>query len=293
MPDLVIVNQGDNREGLGWMEECLRLGVPYVVISHSVSDQVWPADTLATRLQKAFLGARQALFVSAHNRRLTEYQVMTPLPNAKIVPITFKVDYDTPPPEWRLEGRTDVAVVARLDPDSKGQDLLFEVLKTPLWQRRRIEVDLYGSGKCEGLLRSLRNRLGLVNVHFRGHVADIQAIWMDHHLLVLPSRVEGLPTAVIEAMLCGRVVVATDVGGTTELLQDGVTGFIAESPNVRHLSAALDRAWDRRDEWPAIGLTARTAIRKMVQPEPEARFARWLLELSMDYPRGQESWKHV
>ena len=59
--------------------------------------------------------------------------------------------------------------------------------------------------------------LQLKNVHFRGHVNDIRAIWEQNHLLVLPSRYEGLPLALVEAMWCGRPAVVTDVGGNAEL----------------------------------------------------------------------------
>lgn len=278
-PDLVLVNQGDNIEGLGWMEACQELDLPYVVLSHSVSEQSWPPDALAERQRRGFLGAKRSLFVSVHNRRLTERQVMGPLPNGDLVPLTFKVPYHNELP-WPDADVVRVAVVARLDPDSKGQDVLFEVLAWPRWRNRRVAVDLYGTGHCGAVLRALRNHLRLDMVHFRGQVDDVTGIWRDHQLLVLPSRVEGLPTVVIEAMLCGRVVVAADAGGVRELVDDEETGFVAPAATPDCLADALERAWRRRAEWPEIGAQARKAIRERVTPDGAESFADRLIALT-------------
>ena len=65
-------------------------------------------------------------------------------------------------------------------------------------------------------------------------------------MLVMPSRFEGLPLAIVEAMLCARPVVATDVAGHAEVVEDGVTGFLADAPTVGAIAAALERCWVRR-----------------------------------------------
>ena len=75
--------------------------------------------------------------------------------------------------------------------------------------------------------------LGLgTRIEFAGHVADIVGIWSKHNALVLPSRCEGLPLALVEAMLCGRPAIATNVAGHGEVIEDGVTGILAEAPTV-------------------------------------------------------------
>lgn len=57
----------------------------------------------------------------------------------------------------------------------------------------------------------------------------------------MPSRFEGLPLAMVEAMLCARPVVATDVAGHAEIIEDGVTGFLADAPTAGSMAAALER----------------------------------------------------
>jgi glycosyltransferase involved in cell wall biosynthesis len=114
--------------------------------------------------------------------------------------------------------------------------------------------------------------LQLHNVHFRGHVDDVAAIWKQNHLLVLPSRYEGLPLALVEAMWCGRPAVVTDVAGNTEVCVDNETGFVAAAPTVPLLAEALERAWNRRGNWQQIGQAARARAECQIPRDSIALF---------------------
>jgi glycosyltransferase involved in cell wall biosynthesis len=81
----------------------------------------------------------------------------------------------------------------------------------------------------------------------------------------------------VEAMLSGRVPIAVDVAGIAEVLDDGVTGFLAAAPTEDGLDDALERAWQRRDEWQAIGASAAERIRELVPEDPSKEMARMLL----------------
>lgn len=84
---------------------------------------------------------------------------------------------------------------------------------------------------------------------FAGQQADVVRIWDQvddvtdlyraSDLFVLPSRSEGLPNAVLEAMACGLTCVAADVSGTRELITDGETGFLFEPGDLRGLERAV------------------------------------------------------
>jgi glycosyltransferase involved in cell wall biosynthesis len=167
---------------------------------------------------------------------------------------------------WRL------ACVARMDAAAKGQDLLLQILARPEWRDRPVELNLYGAGPDELTLRRLAGMFQLKNVNFRGHVNDIEAIWEQNHLLVLASRYEGLPLALVEAMWCGRPAIVTDVGGNAELCVDDETGFVAPAATMPSLTHTLQRAWDRRKEWLRLGQAARARVENQIPKDPVAVF---------------------
>ena len=137
----------------------------------------------------------------------------------------YKVSYDASP-SWPDGDELKLACVARLEMGPKGQDLLLEVLSAEKWRRRPVRVTIWGKGPNEGVLRRMADSYELKNVAFGGFVADIEQVWAGHHALILPSRMEGLPLAVVEAMLCGRACIVTNVAGNAELIEDNVTGFV-------------------------------------------------------------------
>jgi glycosyltransferase involved in cell wall biosynthesis len=165
-----------------------------------------------------------------------------------------------------------MACVARIDPAAKGQDLLLQTLARPEWRDRPVELNFFGAGPDELGLRRMAELLQLENVHFRGHVTDIKAIWEHNHLLVLPSRYEGLPLALVEAMWCGRPAVVTDVGGNAELCVDNETGFVAPAATLSSFSHALQRAWERRKEWLHLGQAARARAENQMPKDPVTVF---------------------
>jgi glycosyltransferase involved in cell wall biosynthesis len=201
--------------------------------------------------------------VSQHNARLTRLQMDTDLPNAVVIHNPVLAGGRGALPWPSQNGQLRLACVGRMWTMEKGQDLLFDVLDAPRWRARDMVLDVYGQGLNREGLESLARRLDLGNVTFHGQVEDIEAVWRDHHGLVLTSRTEGMPLVVHEAMACGRVPIVTDAGGSAELVEDGVSGFVAESPSVPAIDAALERAWTRRADWPAMGQAAATRLGRL------------------------------
>ncbi len=123
----------------------------------------------------------------------------------------------------------------------KGVADLIEALGSMTGASRPFAV-LVGDGPLRAALEARVAELGLADsVHFAGKVPhDDVGAWLGAcDVLVLPSRSEGLPTVVCEAMLAGRAVIASRVGGTPELVEDGATGMLVEPGDVPALAAAL------------------------------------------------------
>jgi glycosyltransferase involved in cell wall biosynthesis len=271
-PDLVVISQGTNVDGFVLAGVIRRLRLPYVIIAHKATDQRWPSDADRPTMRDAYTSAIAAYFVSEHNRRLTEEQIGVTLDNASIVRNPFAVPC-APRTDWPAPEPLRLACVARLLPSEKGQDLLLRVLARERWRSRPLSVTFFGSGPHRDGLAAMAAHLGLTSVAFAGHVDDVPAIWRDHHALVLPSRCEGLPIVLVEAMLSGRVAIVTNAGGNGEIVDDGVTGFVAPAPSEDALDEAMERAWQRRGEWRAIGARAAERIRTLVPADPLRVFA--------------------
>lgn len=274
--DAVVVSQGCNWDGLEWLKFCHKLNLPFVAILQSNSEIYWPNDERGTEMAETYRAARKVFCVSRHNLDLLNRQIGETLSNAEVVwnPVNVPAE---PPPAWPKEnGMWKLACVGRLEPVAKGQDLLFQVLSQDKWRERPLEVNLYGAGACEQNLKKLAAQLQIKNVHFRGHVADVQSIWKENHLLILPSRIEGLPLALVEAMWCGRPAVVTDIGGNAEICADGETGFLAAAPAPGLLGQALERAWDRRRDWESMGKAARVRVEHLVPSDAIGDFCKRL-----------------
>lgn len=279
-PDLLVISQGGNHDGWLFARMAIKLKLPYVLISQKATDLYWPLDTRREAVKAGYANARWCFFVSRHNLRCTEEQIGVPLPRASVVRNPFKVKW-AGELEWPgSDLGIRFACVGRLYPKEKGQDLLLRVLARERWRSRPVSLTLYGSGEQEQGLKEMAAFLGLKNVRFGGFVNDVASIWAGHHALVLPSRAEGLPLVLVEAMLCGRVAIVTDVAGNVEMLDDERTGFIASAPTEDALDAAMERAWLRREEWPAIGCLAAAAARALVPVDPAGAMAEQLLKLA-------------
>jgi glycosyltransferase involved in cell wall biosynthesis len=232
--------------------------------------------------QSAYANAAQCFFVSAENRDTIVSNLAMDLSAAEIVDNPFAVRSDASPawpssePFWKL------ACVARIHFASKGHDLLLRVLSAPKWKTRPLRVSLWGGD--HGNLEQVRRLIELYGlkeqVHYAGVHNDIESLWAEHHGLLLPSRVEGNPLALIEAMLCGRVSIVTNIGRAAELVDDDESGFIAPAPTAELVDDALERAWQRRHRWQAMGQRAAVAIRQRHSLRPAEDFAERILELA-------------
>lgn len=284
-PHLALVSQGGNLDGVELADVCRQLGLPYALLMQKAVEIFLPYDVGRTLVQQVYEAAQHCFFVSRHNLELTQRQLALALPQASVVrnPVNVPLDEELPAPA--AGGSWQLACVARLDILDKGQDILLQVLARPHWRRQPLHVTFFGSGPHRQALTEMAYFLGVADlVSFAGQVADVPAIWRAHHALVLPSRYEGLPLALAEAMLCGRPAIAANAGGMAELLLDNETGFLAAAATPDAFDEALGRAWARRAEWPALGQRAAAHARTLVPADAGADFAQLLLALAPAVP---------
>jgi glycosyltransferase involved in cell wall biosynthesis len=275
-PDFVLINVGylTELEDFTWALFFRDTGIPYAILEHGASDVDCPNNCTIDRTSQLFLSATRVYFVSEASRALVQQQLGVALPQSAVVrnPVaTSGVGVLAWP--TTSEAEFSLACPARLCLRDKGLDLLIRLLAKDKWRDRNMAITLYGQGPHSESLKRMAAFLRVPSVRFAGHMTDVAGIWQKNHACVLPSRKEGLPLALVESMWCGRMGIVTDVGGNTEVLRDNITGFVARTPTIEALDEALDRAWQRRNEWEAIGRLAAADIRRLIPENPAHVFA--------------------
>jgi len=113
-------------------------------------------------------------------------------------------------------------------------------------------------------LQQMVNELGLnERFHFVGAVANLRKHLADATIFVLPSRSEGFSNAIIEAMATGLPVVATDVGGNAEAVEDGVSGIVVPAEDISALTEAIADLLDNPQRAQRMGEAGKTRVSKM------------------------------
>lgn len=160
-----------------------------------------------------------------------------------------------------------VGAVGRAEPQ-KRFDLLVEAVASLVGTWPQLRLLIVGDGSQRETLQAQVARLGLAgHVSLAGHRNDIPDLHHAMDLFVQSSDYEGTPNAVLEAMALGTPVVATDVGGTAELIRDGVDGRIISPGSAQGLAAAIGAALANPDERRAHATHARHRVETVLSFE--------------------------
>ena len=123
-----------------------------------------------------------------------------------------------------------------------GSQILIDALKFVLEKNSDVELNLAGNLDDSSELKDMIELSGLSNkVNFVGFINHdkMYDFINQHHLMVMPSLKEGFGVAALEASVCGRPVIASNVGGIPEVIIDGETGILVPSENPIRLAEAI------------------------------------------------------
>ena len=167
----------------------------------------------------------------------------------------------TPQP-WPRTARADAVrllFVGRLR-HQKGLDLLLDALLL-VEQPAHFRLRVVGDGPEMAALRNRTQQTGLGSVvEFCGRQQDMVAQYAWSEVVVLPSRFEGMPNVVLEAMACARPVLGTRVDGTADLLAAGGAGWLTPSGDSALLARRLEEITSQREHLPAKGIAGRAVV---------------------------------
>jgi len=211
----------------GDLEGLERMGKPVVSLTRFLLHHIHAAVVVLSSRMKGYL--------AAHDFHLPDVQL---IPNGVDITRFHPLDSDTATDE-----RAQVVVCVSKLRYEKGIDVLLQawrLVQEHLPQPSQARLIIVGDGPLQTQLECMAQALGIASsVEFAGLQSDVPAQLHRGCLAVLPSRWEGMPNALLEAMACGSACVATRVSGSEDAIEHGVNGLLVESEDYQGMSQAL------------------------------------------------------
>ncbi len=217
-------------------------GIPTVSTEHNVRPESalkgWFKRKLC-HLSVAYLATSEAIHVWMKDF----YRITAPITTVRCG-ISTERFASVPPVPAAAPELFKLLMIGRLT-EQKGYDIALKALAhvPGNWQ-----LTCVGEGELYEPLAALAQELGLKDrINFVRTSLAIPELFTSHHLLIAPSRWEGLGIVVMEAMAAGRAVIAARTGGLTELVEDGITGALFEVENTSQLAEKIiwyHKHWD-------------------------------------------------
>lgn len=149
----------------------------------------------------------------------------------------------------------------------KGGDLLIKAFATLHHEFPGYHLDLYGEGSEKEAFEVLIEKYGLEKKAFlKGATSEVENVLQKGDIFVLPSRFEGFPNALAEALAMGLPCLASNTMGCTDLIQDGENGLLFESENIDSLQNRLRELLLDRDLQMRLSKRA-IEVRERLAPE--------------------------
>jgi L-malate glycosyltransferase len=187
---------------------------------------------------------------------------------ARIAQIPNGVDtgHFTPAPDSEAARRQvgldleTVLFLGRLDAQ-KGLDVALQAWVRVISRRPAARLALAGDGPARAALEAEVRELGLSkHVRFLGTRSDPEKLLQASQIFILPSRSEGMPNALLEAMATGLPCVASRIGGNCDLVTHGLTGLLTPPGDAVTLADALYALLDDRSLRNRLGTAARATV---------------------------------
>lgn len=232
-------------------------GVPVAITVHGM--YVNPEELALARLTGShMITVCTAAYMMGLSLGMPEEQISL-IPNG-VDTERFRPDLDGTPFRQQIqvpEGAPLVGMVARLSRE-KGPDLFVQAASLVAAERRDVHFVLVGDGPLHDDLAAQIDSLGFGDrFHLPGVIPETHAVYPALDVVCLPSRIEGQPLTLLEAMAAGRPVVATSVGGIPEIVQMGQTGWLVAQGDAKSMSERILWLLNHRKEAQQMGRAGR------------------------------------
>jgi phosphatidyl-myo-inositol dimannoside synthase len=254
-----------NLAPLGWLLRRLRPAIRYWVVAYGV--EVWEPLPLFRRL--ALRGAQGIFSVSAATKTSLALTQKIPADNVVVLPPALdsafaqaKCDGHLPLPRGPF-----LLTVGRLisSEPGKGVDSVIQVLPELLKSFPDLSYAIVGEGDLRPELEKLAEQSPARDrIIFLGKLAleQLKYCYSRCDIFVMPSRQEGFGLVFLEAMALGKPVIAGNLGGATEIVSDGATGFLVPPGDLKTLALRLTQLLTSKDLCKEMGEAGRKRVER-------------------------------
>jgi glycosyltransferase involved in cell wall biosynthesis len=242
--------------------QIVRKNIPFILHLHTSEYHIFYSrlpPPVQRRIQRLFLNSQGVIILShgvLKDYRQTILGDLLPvwiLPNPVALPQEFGAKHSS---HLRL------LFLGRLG-SHKGSDRVLRALSgLPMNVRERVTVCMAGDGKVDAT-RKLAHELGLAaQVEVRDWIGGEEKLcWFrDTNGFILPSRLEGLPMGMLEAMAWGKALIVSPVGGIPEFVTDGVEGFLVPPDDIDAIADAIRKLAENPELRAQMGMAARRRV---------------------------------
>lgn len=240
--------------------------IPYVLalqagdVPHRQPRHNWTTEALLHRGVKHVWRSAGAVVAPSESLAATA-RAFDPQPAVDIIPYGAAVDGVTPKETYAHSGDVRLLFVGRLE-KQKGLDVLLAAL-AKVSSALKWRLTLAGDGPDWPVVAALAGRYALIDrIELLGWQGwnTLPPLYRQADVFVMPSRENGMPAALLEAMAAGLPVVSTSVTGAGEAVQDGKTGLLVPPGDSDALADALTRAMVDPTCWEPLGRAGRARI---------------------------------
>jgi glycosyltransferase involved in cell wall biosynthesis len=160
--------------------------------------------------------------------------------NLAYIPNSVDTEYFTPSTLKTWSSPINILFVGRLT-EEKGVDTLFLAMREVIAKGfNQLSLTLVGDGPLRQEFEQMVSDLGITKyVEFVGNTNEVARYYRNSHILVIPSNWEGLPLVLLEGMACGLPIVASNLGGNREGIEDGINGLLFAPGEEKELSSKI------------------------------------------------------
>lgn len=210
--------------------------------------------------QKLRLIIKSAFFV-AMTRAIHQNYLSVGVPEEKIADIPNGIEVaDMYKTQYSSKNRSVIFVGNLSQQPAKGVDILIKAWKNVVKIYPDAFLSIVGDGPLKEYDQYLRQNDVDRTVGLLGKRDDVRDLLIKGDIFVLPSRREGMPNALMEAMLIGLPCIGTDISGSQDLIRDGENGVLVPPADVEKLSDAIIYLMDHPEEARRMGTSARETI---------------------------------